>query len=1059
MFNWLSRLWLFRSSRRPIRNRRPAAGRTRGYRPGMEILEDRIAPALYIVNALTDDTSGNGGAGNSGDLRYCISLADQNSVPGGSDTILFGVSGLITLNAALPAISDNVSLMAPANSDVIVNGNGFGAVFAVSSDETVNLSGLTITGGSGEPVGGNTSGGGIYNDGALRVNNCTIFGNSAGFGGGIDNEGGMTLNNCTVSSNTATGNGGGIENGANATLALSNCTVSDNSAFNSGGIDNNGTVTVSNCTIFGNSSANNSGGIGNAGTMAVSDCTLNGNTALSSGNAIGNGGAIDNSGTMMVANCTLNGNNAREGSGGGIENGGTMTVSNCTLSGNYSDTGGGAIDSFSILTLSNCTLTGNSGYAVGGGGAILISGGTMAILNSTIARNSNGGIYQFSPSAAVTLHDTIVAGNNGGQGYDGAVSPSVTIGGVTYNEGYNLIGDGAGSTGIINGVNGDQVGTAANPIDPELGPLQDNGGPTQTMALLGNSPAINAGDPNGSAGLPEYDQRGPGFPRLVGIRADIGAYEFQTVIYGAPANLTLVDGSGQSTTAGAPFAGPLQVLVTDSHGNPVPDQLVAFTAPKLGPTGLFTTSPDVMTNAEGIATAPTLTANHLPGSFDVAAAVDGVAAAVDFNLTVTAVPAAITVSGGSGQTTQVYTEFANPLQALVTDVNGRPVAGITVVFEVPISGAGAVAAGPVAVLTNANGIATSPVLIANTTAGSLTVQAAVAGVGKEAEFSLTNTAAAAASVSGLSGLNQSAAIHSAYAAPMRALVVDSFGNPVSGVTVTFTAPTGGASGVFTGKNTAVTAGNGIATAPAFTANGVTGSFNVGLSIFAGSLPLPYFSLTNLATAPAKAKANAGTSQSGAVNTTFGIDLQVLVTNVHGNPVGGAWVTFSAPTSGASGTFDGSASVQTGANGIATAPPLMANTVAGTYRVTANVSGLAGSVSFSLNNLPGSPASLTVAAGNHQSTHGSRFAIPLVVYVTDAYGNAVRGVQVTFTIQSNTATGAGGLFGFDDTAQIKTSPTGHAVAPVLDAFTDPGTFTVDASIGGGVPDAVFTLTIL
>jgi hypothetical protein len=92
--------------------------------------------------------------------------------------------------------------------------------------------------------------------------------------------------------------------------------------------------------------------------------------------------------------------------------------------------------------------------------------------------------------------------------------------------GHNLIGDGTGSTGFVNGVNGDMVGTAANPIDPRLGPLANNGGPTQTHALLAGSPAIDHGD---NTNAPATDQRGVARPRdgdHNGSRAvDIGAFE------------------------------------------------------------------------------------------------------------------------------------------------------------------------------------------------------------------------------------------------------------------------------------------------------------------------------------------------------------------------------------------------------------------------------------------------------------------------------------------------------------------------------------------------------
>jgi hypothetical protein len=100
------------------------------------------------------------------------------------------------------------------------------------------------------------------------------------------------------------------------------------------------------------------------------------------------------------------------------------------------------------------------------------------------------------------------------------------VSGAFTSGGHNLIGDGTGSTGFVNGVNGDQVGTAVNPIDPMLAPLANNGGPTKTHALLVGSPAIDRGD---NTGAPATDQRGVGRPRDGDGNAsrivDIGAFE------------------------------------------------------------------------------------------------------------------------------------------------------------------------------------------------------------------------------------------------------------------------------------------------------------------------------------------------------------------------------------------------------------------------------------------------------------------------------------------------------------------------------------------------------
>ena len=137
--------------------------------------------------------------------------------------------------------------------------------------------------------------------------------------------------------------------------------------------------------------------------------------------------------------------------------------------------------------------------------------------------NTGGGLFHVA-GATFSVRNTLVALNLvaiGGNGPD-AFGASFT------SQGHNLIGDGTGSNGFTNGVNGDIVGTSANPIDPKLGPLQNNGGPTKTHALLAGSPAIDHGD---NANLPPADQRGIGFARKKDgngdgiVVVDIGAFE------------------------------------------------------------------------------------------------------------------------------------------------------------------------------------------------------------------------------------------------------------------------------------------------------------------------------------------------------------------------------------------------------------------------------------------------------------------------------------------------------------------------------------------------------
>ncbi|MGN6635028.1 MAG: hypothetical protein ACTHJ6_06135, partial [Oryzihumus sp.] len=213
------------------------------------------------------------------------------------------------------------------------------------------------------------------------------------------------------------------------------------------------------------------------------------------------------------------------------------------------------------------------------------------------------------------------------------------------------------------------------------------------------------------------------------------------------------------------------------------------------------------------------------------------ASAVSNSATVTAGTAGtIAVSSGSGQSTRVGTAFSAPLVAVVRDGSGNPVPGISVTFTAAVGGASGSfpGAATVSVTTNASGLATAPTFTANTTAGSYTVSATATGVATPAAFPLTNTAAAASTVSVSSGSSQSATVGTAFGSPLVAKVVDAYNNPVPGVVVTFSAPPpSGATGTFPGPTataTGTTGADGLATAPTFTANTKAGSYSVSAGV-------------------------------------------------------------------------------------------------------------------------------------------------------------------------------------------------------------------------------------
>lgn len=228
---------------------------------------------------------------------------------------------------------------------------------------------------------------------------------------------------------------------------------------------------------------------------------------IRNGHAGTTGGGIDNenNATLTVTNCTISGNVA--GLGGGTFNGGMLTIASTTISGNTASEGGGIYNSGGgTLTITNSTVSGNS--ASSGGGIFNI--GAFAITNSTLSGNSSGLGGGILNTERVEIGDTIL---------DRGAGANISNSGSITSLGYNLSSDDGG--GILTGP-GDQVNT-----DPLLGPLQDNGGPTFTHALLSGSPAIDAGDPNFTP-PPDYDQRGPGFPRVANGRVDVGSFEVQT---------------------------------------------------------------------------------------------------------------------------------------------------------------------------------------------------------------------------------------------------------------------------------------------------------------------------------------------------------------------------------------------------------------------------------------------------------------------------------------------------------------------------------------------------
>jgi len=299
-----------------------------------------------------------------------------------------------------------------------------------------------------------------------------------------------------------------------------------------GGIDRvfhiQSNTTIAGVTIRnGNVPSDSGGGIYNAlGNLTLNDVVVTQNMA-----GLDGGGLQIDSGTITMNNVTVSGNTAG-GNGGGINNEDTLLLNGVTLSGNTANSGGGIANDFTI-TLTNVTVSSNTAHTDGGG---IKTNAIATLTNVTISGNTaepgadSGGNYYYLSDAAF---ENVLVG-------DTPLGDSCTgFGGMLTTDDHNLdSGNTCGFTGA-----GDLVNT-----NPLLGPLEDNGGPTFTSALLPGSPAIDAG-----AGCPATDQRGVARP-IDGngdgtALCDIGAYEFDPSIPTTTTTTTLPACASDATFA------------------------------------------------------------------------------------------------------------------------------------------------------------------------------------------------------------------------------------------------------------------------------------------------------------------------------------------------------------------------------------------------------------------------------------------------------------------------------------------------------------------------------
>ena len=387
------------------------------------------------------------------------------------------------------------------------------------------------------------------------------------------------------------------------------------------------------------------------------------------------------------------------------------------------------------------------------------------------------------------------------------------------------------------------------------------------------------------------------------------------------------------------FPNALAVTVKSAAGVAVPGVSVTFTALASTVSGTFsngTATITVTTNSSGVASAPITANTTIGGPFFVTATAAGYPKAT---FLLTNEPAMSPNPGTSPQTAVVGAAFAIAPGVTIVNSSGKPLAGVSVTFTAPPTGASGTfsnAAAAITVATNSAGVAAAP-FTANGIAGSYSITAAAPGY-SGVQFNMKNLAGAAAGMSANVGTTpQSVKVLTQFATALAVTVRDARGNLARGVNVTFAAPTTGATGVFAdglSTATAATDASGVASV-VLTAGAVPGSFTATAST-AGATAIS-FTLTVTVGLPATMTINSGSSpQSARINTVFATPLAVTVKDIVGNPVPGAAVTFALPGL-INGTVIGGA-VTTNALGIASVN-VTSTQVPLTYVIVAAVNGV------------------------------------------------------------------------------------------------------------------------
>jgi CSLREA domain-containing protein len=859
------------------------------------------------------------------------------------------------------------------------------------------------------------------------------------------------------------------------TVTISGLTVANGnlSSGNGGGLANGGTLTMTNCNIFGSTAPSGGGGVSNSGSLILNSCNIGGTLAgqANAANAGNGGGILNLAGTLTInggsivgnsgggivvslGSATLNGvaitNNTSSTQGGGIGMSpfGTANIVNCVIAGNTASTsGGGIFNNDGTLNVINSTISGNSAAESGGGISYPsgpFSNDTITLTNDTITNNRSdsdnsgaeqgGGISRVA--GTVRLKNTIVASNFRGTG-----STADDINGTvdTTNSSFNLIG--IGGSGGLTSTNNNQVGVS----NPGLGVLATNGGATMTHALLPGSPAIDAGDNcvlNNSCSPPlasaiTTDQRDIGFNRSADgngdgtARVDIGAYEMQSIL------VTNTNDTG---------AGSLRQAITDANANP-DTNAINFQSGLTGNITLLTALPDLSTS---------MSING-PGVNQMTVQRSTAGSPPNFRIFTINIGKVVNISGLT---------IANGNQGAITNTQGT-----LTINNCVITGN----SGSAAVSNSGATLTINDSTISNNTAGGVDSEILLQGPNPSIPSFLTinnSTISGNSSTGAFGGIQNLTASNGLASAVITNSTISgnttSSSNGVAGINciaiVGGTATLVVSNSTVFGNNANGSSGIGGISQNQSCASGCTVTVKLGNTIVAGNLRSGSSpnDISGSGVTPGFVDSSSsfnliGTGGSGGL--TNGVNNnQVGVANPGLGPLannGGPTMTHAL--------LPGSPAINAGSN---------ANLPADTFDLDGDANtaeplpvdqrgvGFARIVNTTVDIGAVESRGFTIAAtgGTPQSTSIlTAFGSPLTATVSSPFGEPVEGGIVTFTAPDPNAGPSATFPGSTATATATINNSGVATSPTLTANTSAGSYNVVASMGTGLPTASFALT--